>query len=375
MALALAVPVGIAGVAVPGAEAAPAAAVAAASGAVPSERARYPVPTKTVWLCRPGMPDNPCEDDVGLTVVQPDGRTRTGSYAPARSPRFDCFYVYPTVSRAPTTNAPKRVTPELVYVARAQAVPFQSVCRLYAPVYRQITSAGLAAGAFTDPAARALAQRDVVSAFHDYLNRFNQGRPFLLLGHSQGAIALTQLVQEEIDGNRDLRRRMVSAMLIGGGVWLAPGSRTRGTFQNVPPCRRPDQARCVVAYNTYAGPPPADGLFGRDVDGRRTVCVNPARPAGGSARLSPVVPRPSSAGAQDVVGYAEFVRSVDGRCRSNGSHTWLDVSEVPGSLLPEEVWQAGSSGSWGLHRLDVTLGLGDLVDLARRQARTVLRTS
>ncbi len=132
----------------------------------------------------------------------------------------------------------------------------------------------------------------------------------------------------------------------------------------------------MVAYNTYAGTPPADGLFGRDVDGRRTVCVNPARPAGGSARLTSVVPRPSSTGAQDVVGYAEFVRSVDGRCRSNGSHTWLDIREVPGSLLPEEVWQAGSSGSWGLHRLDVTLGLGDLVDLARRQqARTVLRTS
>ncbi len=62
MALALAVPVGIVGIAAPGAEAAPAAsaapsasAAAAASASVPSQRARYPVPTKTVWLRLPGM--------------------------------------------------------------------------------------------------------------------------------------------------------------------------------------------------------------------------------------------------------------------------------------------------------------------------------
>jgi hypothetical protein len=28
----------------------------------------------TVWLCRPGLAENPCESDVIATVVQPDGR-------------------------------------------------------------------------------------------------------------------------------------------------------------------------------------------------------------------------------------------------------------------------------------------------------------
>ena len=62
-------------------------------------------------------------------------------------------------------------------------------------------------------------------------------------------------------------------MLIGAGVWLAPGSTTTGSFQNVPPCREPDQAGCVVAYNTYASTPPTLSLFGRTVNGRTVVCV------------------------------------------------------------------------------------------------------
>ena len=70
--------------------------------------------------------------------------TRTREpFRPAADPAFDCFYVYPTVSTAKGRNAPKRSAPEIVRVVRAQAALFQRVCRLYAPVYRQVTLAGL----------------------------------------------------------------------------------------------------------------------------------------------------------------------------------------------------------------------------------------
>ena len=346
----------------------------------PSATPTYEVTEPTVWLCRPGLVDNPCEGDLDTTVIAPDGSRTTREFVPAQDPGFDCFYVYPTVSRAPGRTAPQRSAPEIVRTARAQASLFQSECRLFVPVYRQITVAGLFSGGLSDPEARATAQRDVVNAFRDYLNRDNQGRPFLLLGHSQGATALVSLVQTEIDGDADLRARMVSAMLIGAGPALAAGSTTQGTFQNVPPCRSGTQTGCVVAYNTYDGAPPSDGLFGRTTAGRRVICVNPAAPAAAQASgpalldpvlLDPVLPVPSEPGGDDVAGFAEFTDSVEAACRSTPGFTWLDVGRVQGSRLPDTAFARGLGPTWGLHRVDVTIALGDLVDLAASQAASL----
>lgn len=352
----------------PGTGAASTGAAGTSGAPTPSGSPSYAVTEPTAWLCRPGLTDSPCDGDLATTVVAPDGSRSREPFRPAADPSFDCFYVYPTVSTATTRNAPKASAPEIVRVVRAQAVQFQRVCRLFVPLYRQVTLKGLFSGGYTDPKARELAQRDVVNAFHDYLNRDNGGRPFLLLGHSQGAQALTQLVQTQIDGDSSLRARMVSAMLIGGSVWIAPGSTTQGSFQNVPPCRSATQTGCVVAYNTYAGTPPATALFGRTVAGRTVLCVNPADPAGGTARLDPVVPVPSRPGAVDVVGFAAYPGSVSAQCRSNATSTWLDATRVPGSQLPARALSSQQSPAWGLHRVDVTIALDDLVDLAASQA-------
>ena len=60
----------------------------------------------TVWLCRPGMTANPCDGNLNATVVQPNGGTSVEPFDPATSPKIDCFYVYPTLSDAPTDAAP-----------------------------------------------------------------------------------------------------------------------------------------------------------------------------------------------------------------------------------------------------------------------------
>ena len=324
-----------------------------------------------MWLCRPGMPDNPCLGHLTTTVVAPDGTRTREPFRAASDPGFDCFYVYPTVSTATTRNAPRRVAPEIVRVVRAQAALFQRVCRLYAPIYRQVTLPGLFSGGFSDPQARALAQQDVVDAFHDYLVHDNDGRPFLLLGHSQGASSLTSLVQSEIDGDPALRSRLVSAMLLGGAVTLAPGSSTQGSFQNVPPCRSRTQTGCVVAYNTYDGTPPESALFGRTVAGRTVVCVNPADPATGVGSLDPIVPVSSAPGVDDVVGFRSYPGAVRSRCRSSATETWLRASRAPGTSLPDQALRGRLSPAWGLHRVDVTIALGDLIDLAAAQAASM----
>lgn len=326
------------------------------------------------WLCRPGLDRSPCSIPLDVTAVTPAGRERI-ALAPAADPTFDCFYVYPTVSTATGRNAPLASAPEIVRVVQAQAAQMQRSCRLFVPLYRQITLRGLARGGLTDPQARGLAQADVVAAFRDYLDRYSDGRPFLLLGHSQGATVLTSLVQSEIDGDAALRSRLVSAMLIGGSVWLAPGSSTQGTFQNVPPCRSSSQTGCVVAYNTYGSAPPASGLFGRTTEGRTTLCVNPASLAGGAADLDAIVPVPSSPGAVDVAAFASFPGSLRGECRSDASHTWLQVEQTSASSLPAGSLAPTPTPAWGLHRYDVTVALGDLVRLAAAQGAAMAPTS
>jgi len=341
-------------------------ATSAPSGSASTSSTATGPPGPVAWLCRPGLDASPCDIPLDVVAVSPQGRTRV-PLRPAAATAFDCFYVYPTVSTSAGRNAPRTSAPEIVRVVQAQAVQMQRSCRLFVPLYRQITLRGLVSGGLTDPEARAIAQGDVVAAFRDYLDRYSDGRPFLLLGHSQGATVLTSLVQSEIDGDPALRSRLVSAMLIGGGVWLAPGSSTQGTFRNVPPCRASSDTGCVVAYNTYGSTPPADALFGRTVDGRTTLCVNPAALAGGRAELDPIVPVPSKPGAIDVVGFASFPGSLRGECRSNGSHTWLEVAQAARSQLPAGTLKPSPSAAWGLHRYDVTVALGDLVRLAALQ--------
>src|ERR1700752_3944280 len=64
-----------------------------------------PSTSSTVWLCRPGLPSNPCTSNLTTTVVRANGSTYVQRARPARNPPIDCFYVYPTVSMQPTANA------------------------------------------------------------------------------------------------------------------------------------------------------------------------------------------------------------------------------------------------------------------------------
>jgi hypothetical protein len=309
------------------------------------------------------MPGDACRGDLDTTVVAADGSRRTQSFRPARDPGFDCFYVYPTVSRAERTNAPRRITAELRYVARSQAAPFGSQCRVFAPVYRQVTLQGLGSGGFADPAARATAYADVVAAWKEYLRRWNRGRPFLLLGHSQGTFALTSLIAQEIDDDAAVRERMVSAVLLGGAVTVSTGERTGGSFDNVPACASDTESGCVVAYNAFTEAPPDPSLFGRALEGEQVVCVNPAAPAGGSATLTPYVPVEDADGS--VIGFTAYTDTVTARCRQRDGATWLQVRAD--DSLPSELSTPAPSAAWGLHRVDVNIALGDLVAMAATQ--------
>jgi hypothetical protein len=93
----------------------------------------------TTWLCRPGMADDPCTAGLASTAIARNGSTRSEPAAVARNPRVDCFYVYPTISDESAINSDLAIGLRQAEVAIAQASRFSQVCRVYAPVYRQIT--------------------------------------------------------------------------------------------------------------------------------------------------------------------------------------------------------------------------------------------
>jgi Protein of unknown function (DUF3089) len=350
-----------------------------------------PASARTVWLCKPGLAKNPCAAPLDTTVFGADGETRTEQVRRARRPEIDCFYVYPTVSGQPTVNANRTIEAAQRAVARQQASRFSRVCRPFAPMYRQLTLAAIQRPEIPRQAARR-AYLDVRDAWRDYLARHNRGRGVVLIGHSQGTYMLRELIRREIDRKPAVRRRLVSALLIGGNVLVRKGRAPGGDFTGVPPCRSAGQTGCVVAYSAFSDVPSPDARFGRSLTAfpgaggnpatSEVLCTNPAALGGGPARLDTVFRTerfPGVLGA--LIGdppaaptpWAALPNRFRARCRNEGGASWLHVTPLPGDPRPAVVSQSLGPG-WGLHLYDVNLALGDLVELVRRQARAHRRS-
>lgn len=186
------------------------------------------------WLCRPGRKDA-CSVDLTTTIVSAEGNLKEEKFTPNPKAPIDCFYVYPTVSLDQTANSDMIAGPEEERVIRAQFARFGSQCRLFAPLYRQVTLTALRAAIAGKPmqADRALGYKDVLDAWNYYLEHDNQGRGVVLIGHSQGSGVLMQLVRNEIDG-KPIQSRIVSAMLLGANIPVPKGRDVGGAFKSMP---------------------------------------------------------------------------------------------------------------------------------------------
>src|SRR5689334_19774648 len=191
----------------------------AASGATAKSTPKQHEPKdSTVWLCKPGIQNNPCEPGFDTTTVSPSGQiVGTESIQPDRKRKFDCFYVYPTISDDKSTNSDLSIDPEERSIALYQAARYSLHCRVFAPMYRQVTLLGILGGSIPPDAAQ-LAYGDVLAAWNTYLHRYNHGRGVVLIGHSQGTFVLRQLISQLVDPSKKLRKRLVSAILLGGNV-------------------------------------------------------------------------------------------------------------------------------------------------------------
>jgi hypothetical protein len=335
-----------------------------------------PAAHRTLWLCFPGRAADPCSGSLATTVVRANGSKAVETPKQPADPPIDCFYVYPTVSNENTGNAPLRIGLSQLFVAQAQAGPFSQVCKVYAPVYRQITNPAL-----TNPALHPNAREaygDVLAAWRDYLAHDNHGRGVVLIGHSQGAYILKYLVKTVIDRSPSERRRLVSAILLGGQVLGANSAADSGDFAHVPACSSRSATGCVIAYSSFDRKPPPGARFGRDLSAATHVlCVNPSDP--GSVAAEPVTPLYPTAlmtlvGASGSVEaktpWVSFPDQYTARCERSGTASWLQITQthIPGDDRP--VVHAMLGPGWGLHLTDVNIALADLVGVVRAESRT-----
>jgi hypothetical protein len=316
------------------------------------------------------LADNPCTVSPAATSVGPSGNRTPAPARDAADSRFNCFYVYPTVVGGTTLNAPLKVQPVIRQTAVEQASQFSRACQVWAPVYRQATLRGLLASAAPGSAVAALAYGDVVAAWREFLAR-DAGQPIIVIGHSQGASILIKLLQREVDPNPAVRSLLVSAVLLGGNVQVPTGRPVGGTFAHLPLCTAPGQAGCVIAYSSFSRTPPPNsefGIAGQGVSwlsgqysgtGQQVACVNPAAIGGGAAPLQPYFAGVNAAGTTAT--WVTYPQRYTAACQTAGNVTWLQVTDVASASDRRPALRDNDPATFGLHRFDVNLALGNLV--------------
>jgi hypothetical protein len=336
------------------------------------------------WLCRPGAPDL-CAAPVVATVVQSDGSRATRVLKPNPAAPIDCFYVYPTVSEDPGGNSGMTSGPGEQRAVAQQFAAFASVCRPFAPIYRQITIAGVEAVLRHEPLPVdfKLPYEDVRAAWLHYLAHDNDGRGVVLIGHSQGSRILARLIAQDIEGKPE-QRLLAGALILGFNVEVPEGKDVGGTFKKILLCRAAGQNGCVVAYETFPATalPSDDSRFTHpETPGMEIACTDPAALAGG--RLDPILATQTNLLGKPPLdpGWAAFVKPLDtpfvslpgiasGHCVKGTQASYLSVSinspPVPGAwpaTLPGDLVVDGRLlKTWGWHLIDVNIAMGNLVD-------------
>jgi hypothetical protein len=328
-------------------------------------------PSGTVWLCRPGQSPDPCADDLTATAVAAGGARTLEQPAPSpRASRFDCFYVYPTTSQETTDNSDLKVQAAETGVARQQASRFSAVCRVWAPMYRQVTLKGLEDGAAVQTGPIAVAYRSLLSGWRDYLAHDNDGRGVIFIGHSQGAAMLIRLLAAQVDPSPALRSRMVVAIVAGGNPVVPVGASVGATFAHLALCTPARQPGCVIAYSSFLTEPPANALFGRPglgvslqsgqtaKAGVEVDCVNPAGLGSGPGALQPYFTGPAPGATTPWVTYPDLYQA---QCQYRDGASWLQVSPTPAPGDSRPLVSQVLGPEWGLHLDDINLALGNLV--------------
>jgi hypothetical protein len=348
------------------------------------------------WICHPDNKKDWCDKDLDATVIATDGKFTKKPFKETKNQPIDCFYVYPTTSLDPSMVSDLNPgKDEELITAYVQAARFRSQCRVFAPLYRQNTVTSLRAAATGKPmnGDRSVIYADVVNAWNHYLQHENKGRGVVLIGHSQGASLLTRLIAAEVDG-KPIQKQLVSAILIGSAVSVPKGQTVGGSFKSIPLCTAADQVGCVITFASFRAtqPPGANSNFGRvrGAEGNVAGCTNPAALGGGKANLDAYMSTvgeislnrkpylPWTNPPKDVpTPFVSLPGLLQGECVQRGEFSYLEITinadpndgrtdDLIGDVLTAD---GGVNTAWGLHLIDMSMTMGNLVDVVAKQTK------
>lgn len=148
---------------------------------------------------------------------------------PSITKDVDTFFIYPTEyigfnegdpNYAPLDNEEMVQGAEIIYMSQANV--FEDSTNLFMPYYRQ---AGLRyAGEVwkktgnIDAAISGIPYEDITAALDYYFENYNNGRPFILAGHSQGSGIAKLVLKKYFKEHAEYYKRMVAAYVIGYAV-------------------------------------------------------------------------------------------------------------------------------------------------------------
>lgn len=167
----------------------------------------------------------------------------------------DVFYIHPTTALSLSTvkNArldAKRFNNRTNFVLLNQASVFNGSCKVYAPRYRQVSLVTFIKKSKNKKRTKVfnLAYSDVKAAFEYYLEHYNNGRPIIIAGHSQGSYHGIRLLQEFFEG-KPLYNQLVAAYLVGNASTIP--LKKLDEFKNLKAAQGETDTGCIISWNTF----------------------------------------------------------------------------------------------------------------------------
>lgn len=217
----------------------------------------------------------------------------------------DVFYVYPTVFVDAAHPVMDIAVPALRHrgelISGEHTMMFRGKFNIFAPHYRQAELNRALRGLSASPqdlSSMELGLEDIRRAFRHYLEHRNNGRPFLLMGHSQGAMAVLDLLKNELPPDSPALKQLVAAYVIG---WPVTKEDLKA-YPQLQMARGECDTGVVVSWNTEA-PGAEQSIFCGG------VAINPLnwrtddRPAPKEANLGAVFFRPDGEIALERPGF------------------------------------------------------------------------
>ncbi|MEG0839020.1 MAG: DUF3089 domain-containing protein [Hydrogenoanaerobacterium sp.] len=206
---------------------------------------------------------------------------------PVEAPRSaDVFLICPTVDMGTETRYNMSLKDEATKASFLGALNmetgiYEKTCHIFAPYYRQITLS--AYGQKNQSKYLELAYQDVKAAFLHYFDTYNQGRPFLLAGFSQGS-QMGLMLMEDLFDEPKYAERLIAAYLIGWPVF----DETLASGPHIKMATGETDIGCIISFNSESVETTASFVVPA---GKKALAINPlnwktdATPANASENL------------------------------------------------------------------------------------------